>query len=348
MKTRISVLPAMLLALVLGGCKMPTHPAYSPDGNALVFEKGGSLLLRSGGVEKVIGPNVEGDASWSPDGSKVVFYQHQSTVIYDMRSGGRMSVPGAAFPYVWTPNGLLAVSDSGDLSEARLIDPSKGDLVYKVDLPIRPLGAVAAGDGALIWDDTKTFYFDGLAASPMPELNGIDPVSGNGGELLLARKYTPAHTHRHLFDLIRWRSGIASSPQATETVDLGAGFAGVTYVMDVQGSRNGWLAASAVRVLPKASDRARCYALLDRYDVLAHILEPNLVPKKVNEELGKMMDRSSVSLCVFVRPPGKAWREAFSRPLPAKGGDILFMDISPDGSKLAITQSAGTREIALR
>ncbi len=346
MKTRISIGPLVLAALVAVGCKQPTHPSFAPSGASLAYEKGGTLRLRSSIEDREIGPGVEGDVAWSQDGSRIAFLSNQVTRILDLSTDRQVSVPNAVFPYSFTPFGLACVAGTkGTDTKLILIDPSTGDRLGEgTSIPFFPTGSMPLrGAGALFWNEDQTWLFDGIQARRLPDLAGFDPIhtSSDGTEVTYARKFTPHHTHRHLIEVWRWNPSKRQAPARLETIDLGS--AGkVTYVLDVEGSGKGALVASLVRFEPKHEEAKELFALLDRTDYLNHIFDQKR-QQDLDQRISRFAGHCRISYSVMIRRPGQGWSSIITKQVPRNDGEgVPMISVSSDGRKLAVSTTSGT------
>jgi Tol biopolymer transport system component len=78
--------------------------SYSPDGTQLVFDQGGSVVVS--GVDakrrRVIARNAYG-AAWSPDGSRLLYADDNAAWVVDLATGRRLHVAGGKGDYFETP-----------------------------------------------------------------------------------------------------------------------------------------------------------------------------------------------------------------------------------------------------
>jgi Tol biopolymer transport system component len=93
-------------------------PSWSPDGSKIVFYSNGNIYLADAQTGSVIGAALaEGyDPCWSPDGSKIVFSNDGTISVMNADGSGltSLNVPGAQ-PN-WSPDGTKIVFATGGAS----------------------------------------------------------------------------------------------------------------------------------------------------------------------------------------------------------------------------------------
>ena len=180
--------PPRPLARLLTTDSRDRHPAWSPDGEMVAFERDGSLrLIRVDGTQILAlpTPGVQSASapSWSPDGTRLVFtcqveYGNDDLCVINRNGSGFQRLtndPGPDNEPDWGPDGRIAFTTGRYTlrEDIALLDPGSGAVVR-----------VAAGKSpAWSGDGTRlAFSIPGLGIAVVrPDGTGIQIVSNQGG-----------------------------------------------------------------------------------------------------------------------------------------------------------------------
>ncbi|HVT11355.1 MAG TPA: hypothetical protein VHE55_03740 [Fimbriimonadaceae bacterium] len=363
MKHRISIWPAALLALFVAGCKQPTDPAFSPDGQTLVFEENGKLILRSSEGDRTISMDVEGSVCWAPDGSKFAFSRNGGTTIYDFATGRAVGSSKYAFPYAWQGGMLTGVKAFGDHPEATIyrVSPDSAEPHLEVTVPFHPdrIDPIENGD-SLLWVGPKAYWFDGLQPAQLPQLYGysLTPPQRIDYGWLLAKAYAAPHTHRQLVGLALWTGDPAGKLEPVDRIDVGASTGLGEHIVLVQDLKisapTGRMVATILTLQGRPSDEQSLASMVDRYDLLNNLDKEPAMPKKDSDRLDQLVKRLSLTRIVFAGVKGGKWVEmdrAVEPPLKKSNEKTLQLRIprklqtgmTADGTRIAITNDEGTK-----
>jgi len=352
-KTRRSVLPAMLLAIALWGCKQPTGPAFSPNGQTLAFSKNGALFLRSGGTDRKISDSVEGSVVWSGDGKRLAFAADKGTTIYAPDAKKATRLPGVLPPYAWQGDHLLGTGQvkKDNTSSITVVDAVSGQPIYSVDVPFSPSAILPIfGGDSLVWSGFQAYRFNGLAAQPLPELKGYGSLgSRNGGpEVLLEKVFAKPHTHRLLVGLYTWNSIVGGPPRALATLDLGASghFEGAVISWGIEGASADWnrLVTLGVGLALKPADLNRLNGIIDRYD-LYNQLDKKITMSRADDLFMKSFwKKGTMSTSILIGSIQGNW-QLIRRQTEQRGAFVnpFTTDLSRSGDKLAISTEKETQ-----
>lgn len=138
------------------------RPAALPDGGSVVFAAMGDLWLRQadGRVDQLTtGPDYEGDAAWSPDGTRLAFISERggeyNLWVLDLRDRSRrqLTTSGGAQTPVWHPSGDSIVFRHS-WNVIRIVPASGGEARMFVEtrgFGIQPLGWLRNGGDLVYW-----------------------------------------------------------------------------------------------------------------------------------------------------------------------------------------------------
>lgn len=364
MKSKVSIWSVALLALAMAGCKQPTDPAFAPDGRTLVFEKNGNLILRSSNGDRVISEDVEGPVSWSPDGSKVAFSRNNGTTIYDLATGKSVGSSKYTFPYAWHEGMLAGVRAYGNEKDATIytVSPNSAEPHLQVTVPFHPDRIDMLGQGtSLLWAGEKAYWFDGLGATELPQLRGMNVMvpQRRDGQWLLARAFARPHTHRHVVGFYQWSGDPGSKPASVGTLDIAsAGGFGEhsTILQDLKvADRGGRMAATFLTLLVKPRDEQVLSGLVDKYDLLNHLGDTPDMSTQDSKRLKAITDRAPIVRIALTGTRGGKWEvlDRVVEPVERKKPDDkslhlrvapdLRIGINSDGTRIAVSSDKGTK-----
>lgn len=288
---------AALLALIVGGCKTPTEPVFSPDGGSVAFESGGKLVIQSGRERKLASETVQGPVSWSPDGTQIAFTSNQGARILDLRTGRVAKNDGLAFPFWWRGDDLVAVRrEKGSIKSALVtVDGRSAQPVVEVELPFSPDSIFPlSGDEALLQEGSNIHLFNGLTSTKVPQLRSMFVVGrGVGDRPIFGQTRLSPNGLYTVIDLYEWTGDLRSNPSRLTTVDLAAVVRHPIFLIRSYMERGGTAVALVDAIECRSpADRARLGELIRRYRLLGPEEAQQQPPKRVMDEASDIVQRS--------------------------------------------------------
>ncbi len=175
------------------------RPVVSPNGRSVAFGAMGDLWLRhpEGRIERITtGPEYDGDAAWSPDGTRIGFVSERggeyNLWVLDLRDRSRrqLTTSGGAQTPIWRPSGDSLVFRHS-WSEIRIVAAAGGEprrVIETRGFWVQPVGWARDRNTLLYWQEYRGSREDRSTTS----IRWLG-TSGDTGTVLVSNPHAKIH-----------------------------------------------------------------------------------------------------------------------------------------------------------